>query len=126
MPSAALETWRPQTSLRQSRDDHDRGHSHGYGTGHGPEHDRGHGRASAGSGGGGGGGGSVGAQPQQQEEENECPICLTNADDFAGDASDTLKFVLGAGQCFQCGQLICGPCRRAMHVKLRDSCPVPR
>lgn len=71
---------------------------------------------------------TAGVGAVEADEENECPICLTNADDYAGDASDPAKFLLGPGQCFQCGQLICGPCKRSMFVMRRDDtrCPLCR
>ena len=45
----------------------------------------------------------------QEDDEQECPICMDNPDTFAGLGPDK-----GSAQCYQCGQQVCGPCKKLL------------
>jgi TPR repeat protein len=54
----------------------------------------------------------------EAEAEHLCPICMENADDAMVDGES-------CAQCFECGQLACGACKREMTSKMLD-CPFCR
>ena len=63
----------------------------------------------------------AGDDDQLQYGEYECPICMDNPDTFIGH---------GPGehfhQCFQCGQLFCGPCKKQLAAAGGGECPTCR
>ena len=57
----------------------------------------------------------------QEDDGHECPICLDNPDRFNGRAFDE-----HFGQCCQCGQMFCGPCKKQLMAVGGGECPACR
>ena len=61
------------------------------------------------------------ADGDQEDNEHECPICWDNPDTFNGHGRGERN-----AQCFQCGQLVCGPCRKQLEAAGGGECPTCR
>ena len=60
------------------------------------------------------------ADGDQENDEHECPICLDHPDTFMAGPDEH------GGQCFQCGQLFCGPCKKQLVAADGGECPTCR